>query len=221
MKLLQEYNQPHVFAVGEGGIKHWVQNMFTFSKRGFVWGEQVKVSLSEINNYVTGETWNDDPHVETKRAEYFYMPPPGKKYRCRVYLGHEQTIQYRVRTKIELDIPDYDPFKMFDQKSHSIVIPESADYLIIPECWYDLGAKDGGVYSVIVAKNDKHLSKDCLIERDDMCADDKQKDIQPHAADVVALKKGDRISLWTVFYHGGPCKLKVAHTQNYLTIKKW
>lgn len=217
-KLLQEYNEPEVFAVTDDNIKHWVQNMYTFKNRGFVWGAQEWVSLSDINNYKTGETWNDKPNTVTKRPPYYYIPTPLKKYKCRVYLNHPQTIQRRVRTKIELDKVSYNPYKMFDTSSHSIIIPEDRYYWIIVENWFDKGAVPGGVYSVVAARNDKPLSKDCLIERDDMCPAGDSRDIQPHGIDAWPLKKGDKISLWLVYYFGGPCILKTAHTQNFLTI---
>lgn len=224
MKLLQVRGEPEVFIV-LNDIKHWLQNKFTYDEYGkiygFGWGEWGLVNLEEINEYETGKTLNTDSSVPTLPTRDIYnpMPEPGRKiYRCRAYLNHSQIIQKRVRTKIELDKVSYDPDGMFDLASHSIEIKGGEFASFIGEVWYDFGATDGGVYSVIVAKNDKHASKDCLIERDDMCAGKDSKDIQPHGTDWWPVKKKDRISLWTVPYFGGPCELKTAHTQNFLTV---
>ncbi|GAI71146.1 unnamed protein product, partial [marine sediment metagenome] len=73
---------------------------------------------------------------------------------------------------------------------------------------------DGGVYSVQVRKNN-----DIIMERDGMCAYS-NRDVDPEVVDVWPLKKGDKISLWTVYYFGGPCTLKAVERKNYLTIRR-
>jgi len=228
MELLQAQREPEVFIV-LNDIKHWLQNKKTYDDYsrtyGYEWNAWKLVTLEEINEYETGETYNTDSNVPTKRTRDIYNPlpePERKCYYCRAYLNHKQVIPYKVRTKIELDKPSeekYDPDGMFEASSNSIVIPKGDRFwLLIGGVWYDKGAVDGGVHSAIVAKNDKSLSKDALIEHDDMCASSSSKDIQPQRPDVWPLKEGDKISLWTVFYHGGPCELKTAHTQNFLTV---
>ena len=136
-------------------------------------------------------------------------------YKFRAWLGHQQVIPLRVNTRIELDRVTYDPQGCFDPGTRSYVVKEDGDYLLIGEVWYDYGAVDGSIYSVQVRRNDA-----IIMERDGMCSSSAHKDIQPHAADIWPLRKGDRISLWTVGYHGGPFTLKVVERQNYLTIRR-
>lgn len=224
MKLLQAKGQPEVFII-INDIKHWLQNKVTYDYYGkvygFEWNAWERISLEGLNEYETGATYNEDPNVPTlpTRSIYNPLPEPAKKlWYCRAYLNHSQIIPPKVRTKIELDTPSYDPDGMFDAKRHVMKIQEDRIYLLIGTVWFDKGAVPGGVYSAIVAKNDKPLSKDCLIERDDMCPAGSSRDIQPGAPDGWPLKKGDEISLWAIYYFGGPCELKTAHTQNFLTI---
>lgn len=146
-----------------------------------------------------------EAEVETLRTSYM----------CRMFLNHHQTIPCRVNTQIELDATSYDPNGCFDATSHSYIVKKTGNYVLIGEVWYNWGAADGGVYSVQVRRNNE-----IIMERDDMCADPHGKDIQPHAVDIFPLMEGDRISLWTVFYKGGPCELKTVERQNYLTIFK-
>ncbi|GAI71148.1 unnamed protein product [marine sediment metagenome] len=136
-------------------------------------------------------------------------------YEFRGWLNHAQTIQLHVPTKIELDQTSYDPDGCFELSTRSYVVKENGDYLIIGGVWYDYGAVDGGIYSVQVRKNNS-----IIMERDGMCAHATHKDIQPHATDIWPLQTGDKISLWTVYYHGGPCPLRIVERQNYLTIRR-
>lgn len=229
--LKQAIKQPDVFGLSREQFndekKHWIENITTFRQLGKKYGFdlydiQKNIPLKELNQHETGDTilWDaeKEEYVIGQRAKDIYYPRIVTG--CRAYLNHRQIIEERVRTKIELDVCSYGS-DMFDRDDHSIIVPESAPrYLIIGGVWYDFGAVDKGVYSVVVAKNGKPLSKDALIERDDMCASSEGKDIMPHGMDVWPLEKGDKISLWTVFYKGGPCELKTAHTQNYLTVIK-
>jgi len=230
MLVLAAIKQPEVFAASwkqfNDEKKHWIENPETFVKLGKIYGFdwydiERNIPLEKLNERETGDTivW-DKSKQEFKigrRARDIYYPV--KVCGCRAYLNHRQVIPCRERTKIELDVISYGT-EMFEKEDHSIRILEDGRYIIIGETWYDLGAIDGGMYSVIVAKNGKPESKDALIERDDMCADNEHKDIQPHGIDILPLEKGDRISLWTVFYFGGPCELKTAHTQNFLTVQR-
>jgi len=135
-------------------------------------------------------------------------------YKCRAYLGSDQSINIDASTKINLSATSYDPYDCFDSVNHRIVIKKPGDYLIIGQVWYDWNIYDGCVCELQIKKNGAYF-----MFNDDMAADGATKDVQPHSADVHPLALNDYLELWTRYYKGdAKATIQADVSQNYLTV---
>lgn len=153
-------------------------------------------------------------HAATKKYVDEQAPGAFDNYKCRAYLGSNQTININTYTKINLSATSYDPHSCFDSANKRIVIKKAGDYLIIGRVWFDYNIGDGAVCVVEVKKNGS-----VLLDQNAMCADGTTKDIHPQAADVFPLAVNDYLDLWGGYNKGdAQATIQATPQANFLTV---